>query len=220
MIEREFKEILTASTRAPSPQAIEHIWGEIRTQYSSIGRYYHNLSHLENLLIHLTAVKYKIKNWPSVVFALVFHDVIYNPQKMDNEEKSAEFAETRLVELGVAEKIIASCKQMILTTKHHENSEDPDTNIFTDADLVILGSNPDDYKQYSKNIRKEYHFYPEGKYNKERIQVLEQFLQGKNIFKSDYFFHKFEAKARENIKNEIRELEGLKNDPPRGESRL
>lgn len=148
MIEKEFKGVLTASTSVASSMEIDSTWREIRNQYSSPDRYYHNISHLESLLIHLTAVKYKIKKWPSVVFALVFHDAIYTPGIQDNEEKSAELAEKKLSALGIADKIVSSCRQIILATKHHDYSEDADTNIFTDADLAILGSRSDDYKQY------------------------------------------------------------------------
>lgn len=209
MIEREFKQLLTTTTATQTQ--IDTIWSEICNHYSSSDRHYHNLSHLENLLIHLTAVKYKIKKWPAVVFALVFHDVIYNPQKQNNEEKSAQMAENKLTELGIGERVISSCSQIILATKHHDNSDDSDTNIFIDADLSILGSKPEDYKQYSRNIRKEYAFYTDSDYNKGRLKLLQQFFERKKIYKSDYFSQKFEVKARENIKNEIRELQVMKN---------
>jgi predicted metal-dependent HD superfamily phosphohydrolase len=182
------------------------LWNEIKTNYSNKKRHYHTLTHLENLLQQLVAVKTKIKDWDTVLFTLYYHDIIYNPLKTTNEEKSAEFAQNRMQLVGVPQSIIDNCVSQILATKKHLLSTDSDTNFFTDADLCILGQPWEVYEQYYKQVRKEYTLYPDLIYNPGRKKVLQNFLQMEPIFKTDYFFEKLEEQAKENLKKELQQL--------------
>jgi predicted metal-dependent HD superfamily phosphohydrolase len=182
------------------------LWNEIETNYSNKKRHYHTLTHLENLLQQLLAVKTKIKEWDTVLFTLYYHDIIYNPLKTTNEEKSAEFAENRMQLIAVPQPIIDNCINQILATKKHLLSTDDDTNIFTDADLSILGQPWELYEKYYKQVRKEYALYPDLIYIPGRKKVLQHFLQMQQIFKTDYFFEKFEEQAKENLKKELQKL--------------
>jgi predicted metal-dependent HD superfamily phosphohydrolase len=185
---------------------ITQLWTEVETNYSNKKRYYHTLTHIENLLQQLLAVKTKIKEWDTILFTLYYHDIIYNPLKTTNEEKSAEFAENRMQLVGVPQPIINNCVNQIVATKKHLLSADNDTNIFTDADLSILGQPWEVYEQYYKQVRKEYALYPDLIYNPGRKKVLQHFLQMLQIFKTDYFFEKFEEQAKENLKKELLQL--------------
>ncbi|WP_036025708.1 hypothetical protein [Leptospira noguchii] len=73
-----------------------------------------------------------------------------------------------------------------MATKAHLQSNDPDTNLFTDADLSILGQDWNIYSKYYKNIIMEYSIYMDGK-----------ILQRKK--KSTKLFSEF----RENIQNKF-----------------
>jgi len=59
---------------------------------------------------------------------------------------------------------------------------------------------------YAKNIRKEYHIYPDLMYNPGRIKVLQHFLQKSNIYFTQAFQAK-EAAARQNLQQEIQLLQ-------------
>jgi predicted metal-dependent HD superfamily phosphohydrolase len=37
-------------------------------------------------------VKHAIQDWSAIMFALIYHDVVYNILKKDNEVQSAKFA--------------------------------------------------------------------------------------------------------------------------------
>ena len=167
---------------------IVELWNEIESNYSNKKRHYHTLSHLENLSQQLLPVKSLIKNWDTVLFSLYYHDVIYNPLKTTNEEKSAAFATNRLRSISVSDKIIKDCVYQILATKKHTACENADVNYFTDADLSILGQPWDEYEVYYKNVRKEYCLYPDLIYIPGRKKVLQHFLQMGRIFKTDFFF--------------------------------
>jgi predicted metal-dependent HD superfamily phosphohydrolase len=187
----------------PDNRLANDLWIEIETSYSTKKRHYHTLAHLENLLTQLTPIKSQIKNWDTVLFTLFYHDIVYNSLKKDNEEKSAELAESRLKSIAVPQSIIDHCKAQILATKQHLPSQDTDTNYFTDADLSILGADWETYSVYSKQVRKEYSIYPALIYNPGRKKVLEHFLKMERIFKTDYFFTKFESQAKQNLQREL-----------------
>ncbi len=179
------------------------LWSDVVKYHSKKNRYYHNLSHLEHLYHNLSEVKNEIKDWEMVVFALFYHDYIYNALKPDNEEQSAKKAVKVLNYLSVDKHRILLCEEIILATKGHHISKNSDINYFTDADLTILGSDWENYQTYFKNVRKEYKYYPDFMYNKGRIKVLNHFINMPVIFKSDYFYHKFELQSKENLQREI-----------------
>ena len=178
------------------------LWNDIDLHYSSKNRYYHTLNHLENLLNQLLEVKNEIKDWNCILFTLYYHDIIYKATKSDNEDKSADFAKKIMIKLSVAKSIIDNCKSQILATKKHLFNLDLDINYFIDADLSILGQDWDLYSSYYKNVRKEYSIYPDLLYNPGRKKVLKYFLAMEKIFKTDYFYQKFESNARKNLKKE------------------
>jgi predicted metal-dependent HD superfamily phosphohydrolase len=187
-------------------QIIEKLWAEIEKQHSRYARYYHNLSHLENMLSELMQVHAKINDWDTVLFALFYHDIIYKPTSDNNEERSAELATARLHEINFPKEQIKKCKAMILATKTHLQSPDGDTNYFIDADLSILGQSWENYSAYANNVRKEYSIYPDLIYKPGRRKAVRHFLKMDRIFKTDFFFDKFEEKARENLSRELNML--------------
>ena len=106
-------------------------------------------------------------------------------------------------QISVNKETIQRCNRHILATKTHSLSEDSDTNYFTDADLSVLGKEWKLYTVYYINVRKEYSIYPDLMYNSGRKKVLTHFLEMNRIFKTDYFYRKFEEQAKENISREL-----------------
>ncbi|MFP3835153.1 hypothetical protein [Chryseobacterium sp. SIMBA_028] len=188
------------------PNVIQPLWSEIEKRYSEKGRHYHNLLHLENMFKELENVKSRISNFTMVSFSVFYHDIVYNATSKSNEEKSALFAETRLPDLNLNKKHIKTVSIQILATKFHQKSEDEDTNYLLDADLSILGKDPESYLAYTQMIRKEYSIYPDLLYKPGRKKILKHFLELNSIFKTEYFKEKYEAQARRNISTEIKLL--------------
>lgn len=185
---------------------IENLWHEIEKKYSEKGRHYHNLNHLENMFSELKPVKDKILNFNNVSFSVFYHDVIYDATSKMNEEKSAEFAKSRLQKLGLNEIDLAEISEQILATKSHQKSYKTDINYLLDADLSVLGKDTQTYLDYIKQIRKEYSIYPDFLYNPGRKKVLKHFLDLENIFKTEDFRNKYESQAKENIEFELKNL--------------
>ncbi|SEM05868.1 Predicted metal-dependent phosphohydrolase, HD superfamily [Aquimarina amphilecti] len=179
------------------------LWDYIAKNYGKKNRYYHNLSHLENLYQKLLLVQKEIFDWDIVLFALFYHDCIYNVLKQDNEERSAQKAEEVLSSLFISSERVELCKEIILATKGHQISKNNDVNYFTDADLSILGSRWIDYEMYFKQVRKEYKYYPDFMYNKGRIKVLQHFIEMPKIYKTRHFYNTLEKQAKQNLQKEI-----------------
>jgi predicted metal-dependent HD superfamily phosphohydrolase len=181
-------------------------WTDVAEAYSNKDRHYHNLDHLSNMLAQLDLCRELINDWDCVLFALFYHDYIYNSTGKDNEGQSAGYAKTKMTSLKLPQEKIDSVVDMILATKGHDISENSDINHFTDADLSILGSTEDEYDQYAKNVRKEYSIYPDILYKPGRKKVLKHFLDMPAIFKTRFFQEKFEKMARENLTKELQRL--------------
>jgi predicted metal-dependent HD superfamily phosphohydrolase len=104
--------------------------------------------------------------------------------------------------LGIDEYRVARCAQQILATKNHTFHSDKDINLFTDADLSILGKDQKTYKLYSEQVRREYAVYKDEVYYPGRAKVLQHFLDMPRIYKTDFFYQQYEDQARKNIAQE------------------
>jgi predicted metal-dependent HD superfamily phosphohydrolase len=186
---------------------IDKLWSQIESNYSQPNRHYHNLSHLDSLVSELLTIKTNLIDWQTIVLSIAYHAIVYNILRQNNEEKSSDFAVKSLKLLRIPESKITACKHQILATKNHNISSDNDINYFIDADLAILGADPETYEAYTQKIRKEYKFYPDLIYNPGRKKVLSHFLQMAEIYKTQYFASKYEQLARKNIEEEFRKLE-------------
>jgi len=204
MLKTTFIDLISKYTN--DDRLITELWAEIEQKYTAKQRHYHTVTHLQSLLKQLIEIKDKIANWAPILFTMYYHDIIYDAQKGDNEEKSAELAEIRMKQLSVPDQFVIICKSQILATKNHLSDRDSDTNYFTDADLSILGQALEDYTIYYQNIRKEYAVYPDLIYKSGREKVLQHFLMMERTYKTDYFYHKFEHQAKKNLQFELEHL--------------
>ena len=171
------------------------------------GRYYHNTSHIASLLEWLNKLEAKFNRPDRIAWTILYHDVIYNPRRQDNEEASAKRAEEELSALGLAEEDINWISDTIKRTQSHDGSgADQDALLFLDMDLSILGISNEAYQVYVENIRKEYHWVPKKIYQIGRKKVLSRFLERSSIYYTDVFKIPFEIPARENLEWEIQQL--------------
>jgi predicted metal-dependent HD superfamily phosphohydrolase len=182
------------------------LWDDIREKYSGPKRHYHNLDHLGVMLDQLESCHDLVHDWDCILFALFYHDYVYKSSRNDNEERSSEEARKKLFLLQMPPSKITFVSDAILATKSHHLNINNDINLFTDADLSILGSSRDAYDQYTNLVRKEYSLYPDILYKPERKKVLKHFLGMSSIFKTRFFRDRFEKTARENILREIATL--------------
>ncbi len=75
---------------------VARVYTDLVSRYADPQRAYHTLDHITDCLRHFDAVRH-LAAWPAAVeLAIWFHDAIYDPQRGDNETRSAELAEVTL----------------------------------------------------------------------------------------------------------------------------
>lgn len=181
------------------------LWEEIETRYSEPHRTYHNLNHLYQMLGEYDLVSTELKDPEITLFALYYHDLIYDVTSKTNEDESANIAKERLSVLKIENERIKTCMEHILATKSHRLGDrcHPDTSYFLDIDISILGSEETKYYEYANNIRKEYSIFSDADYQTGRVQVLHHFIENIRLFHTDIFFDRYEMRSRHNVKLEI-----------------
>jgi len=185
-----------ARSHGAEPQTAEAWWQTVAAHYREPHRHYHTLRHIEEMLDLLPDAD------ETTLAAVWFHDVVYGGDV--NEERSAALARHALADLQFPAGAIDVVATMIIATKRHDPSSlPPPCHAFLDADLAILGSDTDRYREYVNAIREEYAWVPEDVFRDARARVLRNFLDRPSIYATDAFREKFETKARENMEGEM-----------------
>jgi len=190
---------------------VKKYFNDITEKYTESNRFYHNLEHISEMIDFINLNKNIIEDFDSIMFSVWFHDYEYNPLMTDNEEKSANKAKSFLKEISYdREKYKIIYRNILRTANHSEfkRKDNTDLRLFLDSDIMIFASDNEKYSLYSENIRKEYSFIQEFRYNKGRIKVLKKFLKNKYIFHLKEHRQMYDEIARKNIKNEIEILSG------------
>ncbi|MEH2269915.1 MAG: hypothetical protein V7K68_15995 [Nostoc sp.] len=187
--------------------AAEKAFNPLVVAYSTSGRYYHTLKHIDHVLSTIQILQGYTNNLAAVQLAAWFHDVVYDTEAQDNEKRSADYAWELLSNLGIPESTINTVTRLILNTKDHQAAvDDYDSQVLLDADLAILATNSVQYKEYAHAIRQEYGWVAEAEYITGRQQVLERFLLRSRIYFTPLMSEFAEPSARGNIQGEIQSL--------------
>lgn len=185
----------------------------LKTRYSEPQRHYHTWEHVGALLRHWEAFRSQMNEPELVLWALYYHDAIYDPQAPDNEEKSAElFCVEAAPQLSPDQ--VAFVNDIIIGTKSHQltgewtGSRRDDMALFLDLDLSIFAAPKPVFDTYEQNVRKEYAFVPLEKFRAGRAAILKRFLDRDRIYFSAQCFEIWEEPARANLEKSIAALEG------------
>lgn len=180
---------------------IPYYWQDLEKAYSNKSRYYHNLTHLEEMIACFDAYKGQLQFPDEVLYSIFYHDIVYKSSRKDNELKSAELALELLPDNTSIDRQLVF--DLILATKDHVSKNVEDEKWLIDFDLRILAKDWEDYQIYYRQIRKEYSLYPDFLYNPGREKALEHFLEKEYLYQTETFRELFEDKARANIQREI-----------------
>jgi predicted metal-dependent HD superfamily phosphohydrolase len=145
-------------------------------RHSEPHRHYHTLRHIELMLQQLPA---QHAFWRELTAATLFHDIVYNPGRTNNEELSLGTFQSVARELAPGARLDqALVSAMILATKGHAfrdeaTIEDAAVNVLLKADLSILW-HPDRqvYEWYARGVRQEYAFVADGPFSEARARIL------------------------------------------------
>jgi len=179
----------------------------LRPLYSEPHRAYHNIAHVEALLGHLRTHQHHAQDPLAIALAIWFHDAIYDPLRGDNEERSALLAHDTLRTWGCSDSLVRSVEAKVRATAGHTWTDgDPDTALFLDLDLSILGTAPEVYQRYTEQIAHEYAWVPPEMYRARRAAVLQDFLNRPTLYFTPALRALWEAPARLNLQRELAHL--------------
>ncbi|HEY0822227.1 MAG TPA: N-methyl-D-aspartate receptor NMDAR2C subunit [Ramlibacter sp.] len=183
------------------------LFNQLVGAYSQAHRHYHTLQHLRECLVHCEAAASLAQRPAEVELALWFHDAVYEPQRPDNEERSAEWAWRSILAAGCGEEVAQRVQALVLATHGHEApAHEPDTRLLVDIDLAILGAAPPRFAEYGRQIRAEYAHLDDASYRAGRSGVLSAFLARPRIYATAAFHDALEHRARENLAGELAAL--------------
>jgi predicted metal-dependent HD superfamily phosphohydrolase len=186
----------------------EVVLDELLRAYSEPGRQYHTIEHIASLFRQLEDYGHAVVDRDAMALAILFHDVVYDPLRHDNEEKSAALARHRLASVGFPDEVVAKVARYIHATKHGQDlvTNDPDLAVLLDLDLSTMAAAPAEYRMYADAIRREYARVPDGMYRLGRRRILEGFLARARIYRTDQLHELWEERARDNMSREIADL--------------
>jgi predicted metal-dependent HD superfamily phosphohydrolase len=192
-----------------SQAAVTAAFADLAARYADGSRYYHNLTHLHEVLAVIDELAGAAPNPTAVRLAAWFHDAVYDSWAKDNEERSAELAAAVLGRIGLPRHLGTNVERLILLTKTHSaDGADRDGQVLLDADLAILGADEGRYDDYARAIRREYAWVADTAYRDGRRRVLEGFLNRPRIYFSEALVRSQEGRARRNLRRELDWLRG------------
>ncbi len=179
---------------------LDSLYQRVVAAYDEPHRAYHGLPHLEHCLEQLDAHREEAEAAGEVELALWFHDAVYRPTASDNEERSARWASSAILDAGLSEELAGRVAALVGATRHDAIPEGADARLMVDVDLSILGSPPEAYGRYEEAVRREYRWVPGFIFRRKRRSILGSFLERDAIFTTEPFRERYEAQARSNLR--------------------
>ena len=184
----------------------EALLAELQAGYGHPSRHYHNEKHIVAMLNGATGLEFNDPNMARL--AIFFHDVIYDPTRSDNEQRSANLLREKLADLVVSERLDRAA-DIITATNDHKATGDHDTDLVLDLDMAILGQPWPVYLSYAQGVMAEYlPHIGDAAWRQGRISLfIDPTLAHRDIFITEHF-KPLETQARENLRHEKAWLSG------------
>ncbi|HEY7044500.1 MAG TPA: metal-dependent phosphohydrolase [Nocardioidaceae bacterium] len=180
---------------------------ELVRRYGSVSRSYHDARHLIEVLDAVDAMAAEADDIDAVRLAAWFHDAVYDVRAGDNEQRSAELAESVLPAYDVDEHTVAEVVRLVrLTESHDPEPGDNNGSVLCDADLAILASDEGRYATYVDGVRAEYRHVDDRTFAIGRAAVLRHLLGLTSLYRTKYGQATWEPQARANVQRELEEL--------------
>jgi predicted metal-dependent HD superfamily phosphohydrolase len=151
-------------------------WAAVVAAWGEPHRRYHDLHHLAAVLGLVGELAGAADDPAAVALAAWYHDVVYDPRRGDNEQRSAERARAGLTGLVPPDRLEEVVRLVLLTAGHDAAPGDADGAVLCDADLAVLAGPPESYAGYASAVREEYGHLPDEVFTAGRIAVLESLL--------------------------------------------
>lgn len=180
------------------------VYASLMAKYREAHRSYHTIDHLKFGIG--CALKLDIKLLPEEVLAWFYHDAEYQPDRDDNEERSAHVFLRDREQLGFPALDMDTVSERVEAIIRSTDLSQTPMCVVNDMDLAVLGAEPEVYDEYVRKVRKEYHFVSEDVWRGGRSKVLLSFLDRDRLYLTDKFAAHFTAQAYANIRREFERL--------------
>jgi len=172
-------------------------WGEEH-------RKYHGRTHLLAVLEALDLLCGPADPPHTVQLAAWFHDAVYRGAAGQDEEDSARLAEERLAHAGLPGDEIEEVARLVrLTSDHRPEPGDDDGALLCDADLSVLGGEPEPYARYVAAVREDYAHIGDADFAAGRAAVVRHLLDLDPLFHSERARELWLDAARRNLRGEL-----------------
>jgi predicted metal-dependent HD superfamily phosphohydrolase len=177
-------------------------WAAVVEAWSQPHRRYHDLAHLAAVLGLVGELAGPAAGSDAVRLAAWYHDVVYDPTAVDNEERSAGRARAGLRGLVDDARLAEVERLVLLTAGHDPQPGDGNGELLCDADLAVLAAPPRAYAGYASAIRAEYGHLSDEEFTAGRIAVLEHLLALPALYRTPAA-QPWTASARANVNAEL-----------------
>lgn len=188
---------------APPPGLLD----ELTRRYAETHRAFHTVAHLRECFAQLADLRGACEHPGEVEIALWFHDAIYDTQRYDSEDRSAQWAE-HAVRAAASVAAATRVRDLVLATKHEAVPASADAGVLVDVDLWILGAPVSRFDEYEAQVRKEYGWLPDDAFREGRGKVLRALLDRSSIYSTPSMRDRCEAQARANLARSVARLGG------------
>lgn len=218
---------------ANTPRSRE-VFDDLIGRHRQPHRRYHGVRHVVWVLRHVRALETAIPactagiqsyDAGAVSAAAFFHDAVYDPTRGDNEERSAVLADQQLASIDWDQRRRGVVTALVRATATHGRDEEPsppagsdagtdgarspsdlERQVMLDADLAVLGSDPNAYAAYANGVRVEYRHLNDADWTTGRAAVLRHLLDRDQLYGCEPACEWWEARARANLTAELASL--------------
>ena len=209
-LEHDWAATVRAAGATADDGAVTAAGRDLLARWRAPERHYHDAEHLAEVLDGVDVLAASARDVSAVRLAAWFHDAVYEGRPGDDEQRSAELAQTVLTDLGVPAERAGEVRRLVLLTAGHDPApDDQDGAVLSDADLAILASDPERYGRYVRSVRAEYPHVPEEMFRAGRAAVLRALDAAPHLYRTPPARERWEAPARANITAELTALETL-----------
>jgi predicted metal-dependent HD superfamily phosphohydrolase len=172
-------------------------WGEEH-------RRYHGRTHLLAVLEALDLLAEPARPPRAVVLSAWFHDAVYRGIAGQDEEDSARLAEDRLRHAGLpADEVDEVARLVRLTADHRPEPGDDAGALLCDADLSVLGGEPEAYARYLAAVRQDFAHIGDRDFAAGRAAVVRQLLEHDPLFATSRARELWLEAAHRNLRGEL-----------------
>ncbi|MDZ7840109.1 MAG: hypothetical protein U5R46_04680 [Gammaproteobacteria bacterium] len=167
--------------------------------YGKPGRHFHNLAHIRRCIDRLDEVHDLLDDPDAAEIALWFHDAIHDPERDDNELRSALLFEERAGIYLPAQRA-ESIHSMIMATVHcGASGAGNDARYTADIDLSGLAAPWPEFLQAAEMLHRECGHATGSDFQIGSERFFRRLLSGPGIYLTEHFRTRCEVRARRNI---------------------